>query len=426
MCRTLQSRKPQLRRLGVQIDAPTTDLRRYEHPQSVQLRVYGILTVPTTCALAPGPRGSATGDLTSALQHYSFFSSGIPLQSTPQPHTTARAMVKVGINGFGRIGRLAFRLAYDHPELEFVHINESPGSGDSCAYLAKYDSIHGTWRHGCAFVDGSLEVTSAETGTVRRISYSSESTPGAVDWAGHGVELVLECSGEFLTRQSLAPYFERGVKRVLVSAPVKDATEPVLNVVYGVNHLAYDKAKDKIITAASCTTNCLAPVVQVVQQKLGGIKRGSITTIHNVTNTQTIVDAPNAKKNDLRRYATRGSQAPTSDCLPIVQSNYCLLHHTPQSRLFGPIMLSRLFTLPNPPIHCTCTLKTDTFFVPCQSAFGDDQPRADVHRQRHRHRVDFSRAQRETQRPRRARASFKRLAHGLRVRTERGAHGGGS
>ena len=220
-------------------------------------------------------------------------------------------MVKVGINGFGRIGRLAFRLAFDHPELEFVHINEFPGSGESSAYLAKYDSIHGQWKHACSFVDGAVEVNDGEK--VTRISYSTESTPGAVDWDKHGVELVLECSGQFLTRDALAPYFAKGVKRVLVSAPVKDATDPVLNIVYGVNHALYDEAKDKIVTAASCTTNCLAPVVSVVQNKLGGIKRGSITTIHNVTNTQTIVDAPNSKKSDLRRARSGMTNlAPTS------------------------------------------------------------------------------------------------------------------
>ena len=219
-------------------------------------------------------------------------------------------MVKVGINGFGRIGRLAFRLAYDHPELEFVHINEFPGAGESSAYLAKYDSIHGQWAHGCSFVDGAVEVNDGEK--VRRISYSTESTPGAVDWDKHGVELVLECSGEFLTRDTLNVYFTKGVKKVLVSAPVKEKEDPVLNIVYGVNHDKYDHEKDHIVTAASCTTNCLAPVVAVVQKNLG-IVRGSITTIHNVTNTQTIVDAPNAKKSDLRRARSGLTNlAPTS------------------------------------------------------------------------------------------------------------------
>jgi len=120
-----------------------------------------------------------------------------------------------------------------------------------------------------------------------------------VPWDQHGVELVLECSGEFLTRDTLNVYFTKGVKKVLVSAPVKEKEDPVLNIVYGVNHDKYDHEKDHIVTAASCTTNCLAPVVAVVQKNLG-IVRGSITTIHNVTNTQTIVDAPNSKKSDLQ------------------------------------------------------------------------------------------------------------------------------
>lgn len=188
-----------------------------------------------------------------------------------------------------------------------MHINEFPGSGESSAYLAKYDSVHGQWPHACAFEDGHVVVDGAH-----KISYSTRASPGDVPWDEHGVELVLECSGEFLTREKLAPYFARGVKKVLVSAPVKDAADPVLNVVYGVNHASYDPAKDHIVTAASCTTNCLAPVVSVIQKHIG-IRRGSITTIHNVTNTQTIVDAPNAKKSDLRRARSGLTNlAPTS------------------------------------------------------------------------------------------------------------------
>jgi glyceraldehyde 3-phosphate dehydrogenase len=124
--------------------------------------------------------------------------------------------------------------------------------------------------------------------------------------------LVLECSGEFLTRASLQPFFDAGVKAVVVAAPVKDAANPVLNIVYGVNHAAYDPAVDKLLTAASCTTNCLAPVVKVLQESFG-IVRGAITTIHDVTNTQTIVDATNSKKTDLRRARSGMTNlAPTS------------------------------------------------------------------------------------------------------------------
>ena len=122
-----------------------------------------------------------------------------------------------------------------------MHINEFPGAGESSAYLAKYDSIHGQWPHECVFENGAIVVDG------KPISYSTHDTPGAVPWDEHGVELVLESSGQFLTRDKLQPYFDRGVKRVLVSAPVKDAADPVLNIVYGVNHADYDPAKDRIV-----------------------------------------------------------------------------------------------------------------------------------------------------------------------------------
>ena len=222
------------------------------------------------------------------------------------PSLTLRNSQPSGPAGFGRIVRLSLRLGYEHPELEFVHINEFPGAGESSAYLAKYDSIHGIWSHECKFENDTIVVDD------KPISYSQHDTPGEVPWDEHGVELVLECSGQFVTREKLDSYFARGVKKVLVSAPVKDAENPVLNIVYGVNHEDYNPDTDHIVTAASCTTNCLAPVVSVVHKNLG-IVRGSMTTIHNVTNTQTIIDAPNTKKNDLRR-ARSGlmNLAPTS------------------------------------------------------------------------------------------------------------------
>src|SRR5205085_4245808 len=127
------------------------------------------------------------------------------------------------------------------------------------------------------------------------LSYSRESEPSAVPWAEHGVEIVLECSGRFRTIESLAPYFAQGVKKVIVAAPVKD--ERALNVVVGVNDDRYDPERYDVVTAASCTTNCLAPVVKVIHEGLG-VQRGSITTLHDQTNTQTIVDAPHK---DLRR-----------------------------------------------------------------------------------------------------------------------------
>ena len=233
--------------------------------------------------------------------------------------TETNKKIRVGINGFGRIGRLAFRLAFesDDSRLEFVHVNEGVGSGESSAYLANWDSVHGPWRGFNVEFDEKTETMTvvkekdgSKTTTV--MTYSQKMSPGEVDWKSKGIDMVLECSGEFLTREKLQAYFDQGVKKVVVSAPVKDAKNPVLNIVYGVNHSEYDKNVDHIVTAASCTTNCLAPVIQVILKKIG-IVRGSITTIHNVTNTQTIVDAPNSKKSDLRR-ARSGlvNLAPTS------------------------------------------------------------------------------------------------------------------
>lgn len=209
---------------------------------------------------------------------------------------TRDKVIRIGINGFGRIGRLALRLAWQHPQLHVVHINEI-GALESSAYLLKFDSVHHTWRPDVRAENGEMVIS--EDTRSHRITYSQHRGPGDVSWGDMGCDIVLECSGAFLTRAALAPFFSRGVRKVIVSAPVKDP-QPVLNVVMGVNQHLYDPARDDIVTAASCTTNCLAPVVKVVHEKIG-ILRGSITTIHNVTNTQLLVDAPNAKKDDLRR-----------------------------------------------------------------------------------------------------------------------------
>ncbi|PSC69550.1 glyceraldehyde-3-phosphate dehydrogenase [Micractinium conductrix] len=216
---------------------------------------------------------------------------------------------KAAINGFGRIGRIAARIFFEGQELEIVHINE-PSPIESSAYLWKWDSVHSTWDHEAEPVDGRIVVTRPD-GTQHSITYSEEKDPSKVDWVGSGAEIVLDCSGKFLTRAKLQPYFDNGVKKVVVSAPVKDPS-PVLNIVYGVNHELYNAENDHIVTAASCTTNCLAPVVKVVQEKLG-IVHGCITTVHDVTNTQTVVDAPNSKKSDMRRARSAlVNLAPTS------------------------------------------------------------------------------------------------------------------
>ena len=214
-----------------------------------------------------------------------------------------------------RAGRLALRLVFEQPEaFELVHLNDI-AAVESAAYLVQFDSVHGTWAHSSTAEGGCIVLADASrAGRVLRLPYGGVSDPTALAEAykAAGVALVLECTGVFLTRAALAPYFDAcGVRKVVVSAPVKDPVA-VLNVVYGVNHHLYDAAVDHIVTGASCTTNCLAPVVKVIHENLG-IAHGCITTIHNITNTQTLLDAPNAKKSDLRR-ARSGlvNLAPTS------------------------------------------------------------------------------------------------------------------
>ena len=209
--------------------------------------------------------------------------------------------VRIGINGFGRIGRLVVRGLRRDPELELAHINELHADAATCAHLLEFDTVHGR-------LDAEI---SCDGDTVRldghTITHSSHDTPGAVPWADHGVDIVLEASGEFRTTETLQPYLDGGVRKVIVAAPVK--SDGVLNIVMGCNDHLYDPATDHIVTAASCTTNCLAPVVKVVHEGIG-IERGVITTIHDVTNTQVIVDAPHK---DLRRARSAlNSLIPTS------------------------------------------------------------------------------------------------------------------
>ncbi|MEL6604645.1 MAG: ArsJ-associated glyceraldehyde-3-phosphate dehydrogenase [Cyanobacteria bacterium J06614_10] len=198
-------------------------------------------------------------------------------------------MVRVAINGFGRIGRLVLRAAWGWPELEFVHINEIKGGTAAAAHLLKFDSVHGRWQPTVTAVDDKKFLIDEQP-----LSFSEYATPGDVPWDELGVDMVLECSGKFRTPELLDPYFQRGVKKVIVAAPVK---QNALNIVMGINDHLYDPEVHHLLTAASCTTNCLAPVVKVMHEGLG-IRHGAITTIHDITNTQTIVDAPHK---DLRR-----------------------------------------------------------------------------------------------------------------------------
>ena len=221
--------------------------------------------------------------------------------------------MRVGINGMGRIGRLALRAAMgaaerpsDDPRggnrLEVVHLNEIKGGSAATAHLLAFDSTQGKWRANIAAGgDDTIHIDD------RQLSFSAHGTASEIPWGDLGVDVVLECTGKFLTPETLEGHLQRGAKRVIVAAPVK--VGGVLNIVVGINHDRYDPLRDRIVTAASCTTNCLAPVVKVVHDSLG-IRHGQITTIHDPTNTNLVVDAPHK---DLRRARSAMlSLAPTT------------------------------------------------------------------------------------------------------------------
>ena len=221
--------------------------------------------------------------------------------------------MKVGINGLGRIGRLALRSAFgaadrqgDDPRsgnrLDVVHLNEIKGGAAATAHLLEFDSVQGRWR-------ADIQADDAQTIRIndKKLGFSSYATSVEIPWGDYGVDVVLECTGKFLTPETIQGHLERGAKRVIVAAPVK--VGHVLNIVVGVNDHLYDPAQHKIVTAASCTTNCLAPVVKVVHESIG-IRHGQITTIHDPTNTNQVVDAPHK---DLRRARSAMlSLAPTT------------------------------------------------------------------------------------------------------------------
>ena len=209
--------------------------------------------------------------------------------------------MRVGINGMGRIGRLVIRASLGglprvdddpraHAGLNIVHVNELRGGAATAAHLLEFDSIHGRWRESIS-ADGDSVIRIGD----RRIGFSAAPSPPEVDWGDLGCDIVLECTGKFLNLDQLNGYFERGVQRVIVAAPVKDPA--AFNVVVGVNDHLYAPDRHRVLTAASCTTNCLAPVVKIVHEEIG-IRHGQITTIHDPTNTNVVVDAPHR---DLRR-----------------------------------------------------------------------------------------------------------------------------
>lgn len=206
-------------------------------------------------------------------------------------------MANIGINGFGRMGRLGVRAGWGNSSLSFRQVNEIAGNAVTSAHLLKFDSVHGIWQPECDADEANMYING------NPIAYTSNQFIADTDWSG--CDIVLECSGKFRKPEQLQAYFEQGVKKVIVAAPVEGA----LNIVYGINDDWYEPEEHHLLTAASCTTNCLAPVIKVMHEKIG-IKHGCMTTIHDITNTQTIVDKGHK---DLRRARACGqSLIPTS------------------------------------------------------------------------------------------------------------------
>ena len=207
---------------------------------------------------------------------------------------------RIAINGFGRMGRLALRAAWEWPGLDIVHVNEIAGGADAAAHLLQFDSVHGTWDVEVDHDDASIIIGG------ERVGYSSNAALQDTAWGEIGVDVVVDCTGRFKTPALLEPYLSAGVRKVVVSAPVKGGPP---NVVVGVNDSAYDPGRHDVVSAASCTTNCIAPVIDVLHGSLG-IRHGFITTIHDVTNTQSVLDEYHK---DLRRSrASSLSLIPTS------------------------------------------------------------------------------------------------------------------
>ena len=198
-------------------------------------------------------------------------------------------MPRIAINGLGRIGKLVLRDLIDNGAGgDIVLINDPNSTVEQLSLLLEFDSVHGRWGKNISWKNNTLVLDD------KKVKVSHQKIIQALALKENDIDLVVDCTGQFKTGPKIAPYFSAGVKKVIISAPVKD--KDALNLVYGINHDLYDGSQN-LITAASCTTNCLAPIVKVIHENLG-IKHGSITTIHDVTNTQTIVDRPSK---DMRR-----------------------------------------------------------------------------------------------------------------------------
>lgn len=206
---------------------------------------------------------------------------------------------RVGINGFGRIGRNVFRAMLNHPELEVVAVNDL-ANAETLAHLLKYDSIHGRLQKPVEVTERGFKVDGKE------VLVFSEKDPGQLPWKEHDVEIVIESTGRFRKREDAAKHLEAGAKKVIISAP---ATDEDVTIVMGVNHETYDPDRHHVISNASCTTNCLAPVAKVLHERFG-IRRGLMTTVHSYTNDQQILDL--AHKDLRRARAAAESIIPTT------------------------------------------------------------------------------------------------------------------
>lgn len=212
--------------------------------------------------------------------------------------------MRIGINGFGRIGRLVFRAAWERGDVEIVHVNDPGGDADNAAYLLEFDSIQGTWSNSVAATEDGFLIGGSS------VRYSRGKDCAEAGWSGsgdQGIDVLIECSGRFKTADVLAPYLDAGIGHVIVSAPVADAEVP--NVVVGVNDGAFDPAQDRLVSGASCTTNCVAPVVKVLHDSFG-VVRGSLNTIHAMTATQVVMDG--FHKDPRRGRASSASLIPTT------------------------------------------------------------------------------------------------------------------
>ncbi len=207
--------------------------------------------------------------------------------------------LNLGINGFGRIGRLIFRIAMDSTDVKVIQINDPAGNTETFSHLVNFDSVHGRWNRQTGYNPEGLLIDDLH------VRHSKNGDLQKTDWSG--CDVVIEASGQFRSVEKLRSYGQQGVRQVVVTAPLVD--DEILNVVMGVNDHLYLPEKHSIVTAASCTTNCLAPIVKVIHENLG-ICHGSMTTIHAVTTSQRILDAPHS---DLRRARACGmSLIPTT------------------------------------------------------------------------------------------------------------------